>query len=133
MQAWYHDRQRIAPVPLEGLMRILSTCVTLALVSTIARAEPDDERIRKRFESDNYTVTWGDVAIYDANAELEIGDGNGHGGTLGLLWFQSDSDAVHVLSIGLDEGRELIHSTWPRDRVAVEVKRARMKKENYDR
>src|SRR5687767_9554180 len=133
MQAWYHYRQRIAPVRLEGLMRILSTCVTLALVSTIARAEPDDERIKKRFESDNYSVTWGDVAAYDNAAELETGEGNGHGGTLAWMRFQPGKDGVRVLSIRLDMGRHPHWSKWPPDRAPVQVTRAVLKPDAYAR
>lgn len=114
-------------------MRIGSICVTLALATSIARAEPDDERIRKRFESANYTVTWGDVAAFDAAAELETGDGYGHGGTLAWMRFQPGQDGVRVLSIRLDLGHGPHGSKWPPDAAPVEVTRAVLKPQAYAR
>ena len=112
-------------------MRAWCVCVVLPLLASAALAEPTDERVKNRFDSPNYAVTWGKVAAYDASAELEIGDGYGHGGTLGWLRFQPVADGVHVLSITLSEGRDPVWSKWPPDRVAVEVKRARMEREAY--
>ena len=52
----------------------------------------------------NNTATRGTAPDYDPEAELEIGDGNGHGGTLGWLWLQPGKDEVTVLSVQFDEG-----------------------------
>ena len=94
-------------------------------------AEPDEERVKKQFKSDNYKVTWGPVATYDSNATLEIGDGNGHGFTLGWMRFLPGNDGVDVLSIRLNEDRQPYKSKWPPDRAPVTIKRARMTPNAY--
>jgi hypothetical protein len=119
-------------------MRVWCVCIVVLSLASAAQAGAGDEDVRNRLKSGNYTVTWGNVADYDAKSELEIGDGNGHGGTLAWLRFQPGADAVHVLSVRLDDGRlddgrKVVLSKWPSDRVAVSVKRARMQKDNYAR
>ena len=112
-------------------MRPFAACIVVALLGPAASAPPDEEQVRNHFKSDDYTVTWGNVAAYDANSELEIGDGNGHGGTLGWLRFRPGREAVDVLSIDFDKAWKLQHSTWPEDSVPVQVKRARMNPDAY--
>jgi hypothetical protein len=105
--------------------------VVIVLVSAVAGAEPDADRAKKQLKSDNYTVTWGTAKDFDANAELEIGDGDGHGGKLGWVRFLPGRDGVDVLSIQFDEGWEPYKSKWPPDRAPVIIKRARMKSDAY--
>ena len=107
-------------------MRMFWPLFILSLAVPSARAEPADEHVRKLFSSHYYTVTWGDAPTWPADAELEIGDGDGHGGTLGWLRFRPDQDGIDVLSIRLDEG-------WgpPPDHALVQVKRARMTMDGY--
>src|SRR5262245_726666 len=89
----------------EGIpMRVLSVSLALVIVCSANSPEPYTERAKKQLQSDDYMVTWGVPAIYEPDAELEIGDGNGHGGTLGWLRFQPRKDGVEVLSIQFDEG-----------------------------
>jgi hypothetical protein len=59
---------------------IWSSCVRFG-------ARKEDEYAKKRFQSESYTVIWGTPAAYERVAELEIGDGNGRGGTLGGFRF----------------------------------------------
>src|ERR1700730_15627511 len=108
-------------------MRALSACFALVVTCSANGAEPDNERAKKQLKSDNYTVTWGTAPIFETGAELEIGDGNGHGGTLGWMRFLPGKDGVDVLSIKFDEGWEPYKSKWPPDRAPVTVKLARLK------
>lgn len=101
------------------------------IMSMSIGAEPDDGRVKREFQSDNYTVTWGTAPAYEPGAELEIGDGNGHGGTLGWLRFQPAKEGVDVLSIQFDEGFKPYNSKWPPDRAPVVVKHARLKPDAY--
>jgi hypothetical protein len=112
-------------------MRALSACFALVVLCSVRGADADDERAKKQLQSDNYTVTWGTPAAFEPDAELEIGDGNGHGGTLGWLRFQPGKDGVDVLSIKFDEGRHPYESKWPPDRAPVAVKRGRLKSDAY--
>jgi hypothetical protein len=112
-------------------VRALSGCLALVILCSVSRAEPDDERAKKQLRSENYTVTWGTPAAYESAAALEIGDGNGHGGTLGWLRFQPGTDGVDVLSIQFDEGQHTYESKWPPDRAPVAVRRARLKPDAY--
>jgi hypothetical protein len=112
-------------------MRVLATCCALVIVCSAGRGQPVEERVKKQFQSDNYTVTWGPVPAFEPDAGLEIDDGGGHGGTLGWVRFQPGKDGVDVLSIQFDEGRHPYKSQWPPDRAPVAVKRARLKPDAY--
>jgi hypothetical protein len=111
----------------------LSACLALilGLATSAGSAEPDDDRAKEQFRSEDYTVTWGTPAAYEPDAELEVGDGNGHGGTLGWLRFLPGKDGVEVLSIQFDEGRHPYESKWPPDRAPVVVKRALLTPDAY--
>src|SRR5690242_14682650 len=97
-------------------MRALPTCLVLVVVCPANGTEPDGERAKKQLQSENYTVTWGTAPAYEPEATLEIGDGNGHGGTLGWLRFHPGKGGVDVLSVQFDEGRHPCESKWPPDR-----------------
>jgi hypothetical protein len=112
-------------------MRTLITCFVLVVFCSANRAEPGDDLAKKQLQSDNYTVTWGIATAFEPEAELEIGNGNGHGGTLGWIRFQPGKDGVDVLSIQLDEGWHPYESKWPPDRAPVAVKRARLQPGAY--
>lgn len=112
-------------------MRVFSASIALAVMYSVNGAEPDSARAMKQFQSENYTVSWGHAPVFDSQAVLEIGDGNGHGGTLGWLRFQPGQDGVDVLSVRFDEGRHPYRSKWPPDRAPVTVRRARLKAEDY--
>jgi len=109
----------------------LPACFALAVICSANRAEPGDDRAKKQLQSDNYTVTWGEASTFEPQAELEIGDGNGHGGTLGWVRFQPGKDRVDVLSIQFDKGWHPYESKWPPDRAPVAVKQARLKPDAY--
>jgi hypothetical protein len=111
-------------------MRALS-CIVVALVASAFGTRLGAEQVQDRFRSDNYTVTWGTVAAFDADAELEIGRGSGHGFTLGWLRFRPEKGRVDVLSIQLHENSHSYRSKWPPDRAPVVVKRAQMKSDTY--
>lgn len=112
-------------------MRTLSACVALVVMGSAYGTEPDDAHAKKLLQSENYTVTWGTAPVYEPDAELEIGDGSGHGFSLRWLRFQPGKDGVDVLSIQFDKGWYVYKSKWPPDRVSVAVKCARLKHEAY--
>lgn len=112
-------------------MRALSTCLALVVVCSVRGADPEDLRAKKELQSDKFTVTWGTAPLFEPDAELEIGDGNGHGGALGWVRFQPGEEWVNVLSIQWDEGWRPYKSKWPTDRAPVAVKRARLKPDAY--
>src|SRR5437899_1792183 len=113
-------------------MRAFLVCFSMTLMAAVLGVQPDADRVKKLFNGDNYTVTRGTPPAYESDAVLEIGQGNGHGGTLGWLRFQPNGRAeVEVLIVRLDEGREQYKSKWPPDRAPVVVKRARMKPDAY--
>ncbi len=89
---------------MQFLLRTFLLCIVGALAAVAVGAEPEAGRLKRHFKSDDFTVTWGTALKYDSNAELEIGDGNGHGGTLGWLRFQPRDGGVEVLSIDFDRG-----------------------------
>ncbi|MBI3097237.1 MAG: hypothetical protein HYY93_03175 [Planctomycetes bacterium] len=113
-------------------MRPLLVCFALALLPSAALATPDDERVKELLQSEDYTVTWGSPPTYDAGAELEIGDGSGHGGTLGWRRFRPGADGVEVLHLQFDEGWKPYKSKWPPDEAPLVIKRARMKTGAYE-
>jgi hypothetical protein len=112
-------------------MRSFFVCVILVLTCSVIAAEPEGDRVKKLFKSDNYTVTWGTAPNFDANAELEICDGSGHGFTLNWLHFKPGKDGVDVLSIKLDAGRKPYESKWPPDLAPVVIKHGQMKPDAY--
>src|SRR5262245_40303534 len=117
------------------LMRALVLVVGAVLASSATRAEPDLGRPKNHLESEyfrkHFTVTWEAPAALPADAELEIGDGSGHGGTLGWFRFRPGKDWVGVLLIQFDEGWQPYKSQWPPDRAPVTVKSAHMKPDAY--
>jgi hypothetical protein len=76
-------------------------------------------------------VTWGISPVYEPDAELVVGDGSGHGGTLGWLRFLPGKDGVEVLSFQFDEARAPYESKWPPDDAPVTVKNARLEPDRY--
>jgi hypothetical protein len=112
-------------------MRVLIACLWLVWPCSTVGAEPGDKRVKELLESENYKVTWRAPVVYPRDAELEIGDGNGHGGSLGWLRFQPGKDGVEVLSIQKYNRRQPYKSKWPPDVVPVTVKRGRLKVEAY--
>ncbi len=111
-------------------MRAFFVCIAVMLSASVFAAGPD-VRIREHFKSDNFRVRWTNARTFVSDAELEIGDGYGHGGSLGWIRFRPGKDYVNVLIIQLDEGREPYRSKWPPDRAPVAVKQARMKPDAY--
>ena len=99
-------------------MRTISLVVTIIFAGSALCAEPDPASVQKLFKSENFTVTWGKAPSYDAAAELEIGDGDGHGQTLEWLRFKPEGDRVDVLSARLKYSR-------------VEIKKTQIKAEAY--
>jgi hypothetical protein len=89
------------------------------------------ERVKRRFRSRYYTVTWGSPTTFVSDAELEIGGGYGHGGSLDWLRFRPGKDRVDVLTIQFDEGWHPYKSKWPPDRAPVTVEHAVMQTDAY--
>lgn len=115
-------------------MRAASIELVLVVLSSLlfsARADSSEAHAKKELQSDNYTVTWGAVPTFSRDAELEIGRGSGHGGTLDWLRFVPHQDRVQVLSIKFDDGRRPYRSTWPPDTATVTVRLGWMKPEVY--
>ncbi len=112
-------------------MRVSSLGVLLLVTGTVLSDEPPPDRIAKHFKSEHFTVAWGTPLKYDLGAELEIGDGGGHGGGLRWLRFRPRSGHVEVLSILLREDREPYLSKWPTDRPQIVIRRAEMSLQTY--
>ncbi|QEL19807.1 hypothetical protein [Limnoglobus roseus] len=112
-------------------MRAISVCISICIASTVAGADPDYGPVKKLFESDNYSATWGTTPTYASDAELEIGTGNGHGGTLGWMRFKPGKDGVDVLDVKFDEGWHPYKSKHPPDKAPVTVKAARFSSDGY--
>src|SRR5262249_3890599 len=113
-----------------GHVRTFLILFATVTAGSTAWSEPED-RVKQHLQSKYYTVTWGTPAAFGPNSELEIGDGDGHGGTLGCVRSRPDKHHDDVLAIQFDEGREPYESKWPPDRAPVTVKRARMKPDAY--
>jgi hypothetical protein len=104
----------------------------VAVAVSVVSADPSVNRVQEHFKSNNYTVTWGTVRTFDPGAELEIGDGNGHGFYLGWLRFRPGKNWVEVLSVQYSNRRPPpYYSKWPPDVAPVTVKKARMKNDDY--
>jgi hypothetical protein len=112
-------------------MRALFVCIVVVFPAPVYGADPDNNRVQQYFKSDNYTVTWGAARTFDSGAELEIGDGSGHGFTLGWVRFRPREGWADILSFELDSDRQAYQSKWPPDRAAVSVSYARMKADAY--
>lgn len=103
----------------------------LFLMNSAFCADSGYGHIKKLFQSDYYTVAFETPATFDPNAELEIGDGSGHGFNLRWIRFRPGQEGVEVLLITLQEARQPYLSKWPPDLAPVAVKRARMKGDAY--
>ena len=93
--------------------------------------EPNIDQVKKKFKGGAYTVTWGTPAIFDVNSELEIGNGNGHGFTLGWLRFLPGKDGVEVISLQFKEDKKHYKSKWPLDNESTVITHTKMKQETY--
>ncbi len=112
-------------------MRVTLVCIMLAVAVSAFGADLDAKQVREHFKSDNYTVEWGKARTFDPTAELEIGDGSGHGFTLNWLRFRPGDKRVEVLSVQLHQGLHPYTSKWPPDRAPVAVTRAEMEPDAY--
>ena len=111
-------------------MRAFLLALPLAFSASAFAAEPDFDRVRKHFDGKTSTVEWGEVRAVDPAAELEIGDGSGHGFTLDGWRFVPGKDGVEVLSIHL-YNYDPYRTKWPPDTARVLIKSARMKAADY--
>lgn len=105
--------------------------IDMPSLRSVSSAEPVDNPVKKQLQSESYAVTWEAAPAFDAEAVLEIGDGNGHGGTLGWVRFQPGKHGVEVLSIQFDKGWHPYKSKWPPDRAPVVVTSANMMPDRY--
>ena len=112
-------------------MRTFPACFALVALCSVSSAEPVDNPVKKQLQSDSYTVTWEAAPAFDAEAVLEIGDGNGHGGTLGWVRIKPGKRGVEVLSIQFDKGWHPYKTKWPPDHAPVAVKSASMRPDRY--
>ena len=112
-------------------MSVFVACIAVSLAVSGFGAEAVADRIQKQFTSDDYTVTWGSAATWEPNADLEIGDGAGHGGGLRWMRFRPRQDAVEILSVELSRGWREHEFRRPLDNDSVSVKRARMGRGAY--
>ncbi len=112
-------------------MVAMSAGFALAFACLATDAGLLDDRVTNLFQSDHYTVEWGAVPFVPNDAELEIGDGLGHGGNLGWMWFKPGKDGVDVLSVKLDTGWNPYKSKHAPDLAPVTVKRACLKSDAY--
>jgi hypothetical protein len=111
-------------------MRRLVIVVAAVLFNSHASAQPEADRPRRLLRSDYYTVTWGSPAAIKADAELEVGEGGGHSGTLAWVRVRPGDRRVDVLRVELDPRER----TDPKDqpgRAPVLVRRAEMKPDEY--
>ena len=111
-------------------MCVLSSCLVMIFLSPV-NGTSHDEYVKKMLNSKNYAVTWETVPVYPPAADLEIGNGNGHSGTLDWIRFHPDKNGVDVLSIQFHTGWNPYKSKWPPDRVPVSIKYARLKSHAY--
>jgi hypothetical protein len=101
------------------------------IVMSVVMWQPDADIARHFLKSDQYTVKWNEVGEVDSSAELEIGDGSGHGFTLRWLRFTPRKDQVEVLSITLEEDRPRFVSKWPPNIFSLKVQKAEMSLPGY--
>ena len=112
-------------------MHCAACAVTLGLSGQAVEAKPHPDRVKRQLQSDNYSVILGVPSDYGRNAELEVGDGSGHGGTLGWLRFRPSEGGVNVLAFEFDDNLTSYQSKWPPDDPTVTVKCARLEPERY--
>lgn len=111
-------------------MRLLPICLAIIVLNSVAGAEPEADRVKKLFRSEYYTVSWGTPALIKTDADLEVGDGSGHGGTLAWLRFRPEKDRINVLRVQFDIRRQPDSKKSP-DGSPVRVHRAEMKPDAY--
>jgi hypothetical protein len=112
-------------------MKSILLVIVAAVPSFVLGADPNADQVRQHFKSDNYTVTWGTPRTFDSTAELEIGDGAGHGFTLEWVRLRPGKECVDVLSWQFRDSRHPYRSKWPPDRAPVTVRHASMKLDGY--
>jgi WD40 repeat protein len=100
---------------------------TGALTNPPEAADP----VKRYFGSANYWVTWGTPVAVPVAAELEVGGGGGHGGTLGWLRFRPAGRHVEVLSVRLGDAPETPAKDGDAGRSPVTVRRAEMMADAY--
>jgi len=115
----------------EGFVRVSFSCIVVAWAASAFGASPDTGRVLQQFKSENYSITWGIAQAFEPDAELTIGDGAGHGFTLGWLRFRPENERVVVLSLQFNGDRQPRRSKWPPDLAPVVVKQAPMKPDAY--
>jgi hypothetical protein len=115
-----------------GLMRAFLIYVAINVAAPLFVDDPDLERVAKHLQSDNYKVNWGTKQSFGSDSELEIGDGSGHGFTLGWMRFRPQQDSVDILSIKLELGRQPYRSKWPPERAPITVQSAQMPSRDYE-
>lgn len=99
--------------------------ICLALLSAY-HGELVLNHVNEHFTGVNYRVKWKSMRPFPPGAAVEVGNGDGHGGTLGWLRLRPGKNGVDVLSVQFDEGFHPYDSKWPPDRAPVTVKHARM-------
>lgn len=115
---------------IRGIVQASISATIIVLVGIAASAAADVARVKELLKSDDYVVAWGTAPVFDSEAELEIGAGNGHGGTFRAIRFLPSENGVDILEI-THEDRTPYRSTWPPDVAPVEVRRARMSMDVY--
>src|SRR5436853_1464982 len=91
----------------------------------------DIDELKKGFKSEYYQVNWNAPATFDADSEVEVAFGIGHGFMLEWMRFRPSNDDVEVLEILLEEDRKPYKSKWPPDLAPVKVTSAWMKRDAY--
>lgn len=103
----------------------------LSLAAGLTAHAQSDKSIREEFVSKEYSVSWEKARKFPTDAEVNIGFGSGHGGTLAWVWFRPSGTIVEVLSVELDEGWNPYKSKWQPDVVPVSVKRGILEPGKY--
>ena len=114
-----------------NFMRTLIICTAVIIGCSSVSTKAADNQIKKLLKGNKYTVTLGTAPDYPDDAQLEIGDGSGHGGVLEWMWFRPRTGAVDVLSVQIEEEMKPYSSKWPPDTAQVVVKHAEMRADAY--